>query len=156
MIVTWTEENIWIKKTFFSSDWNSWELGTIMWGGSRFPHSDVSYFTWEPWKLKDKFRSIWTEEFEKWLNELWWKKEEITKFFVHQVAMSNFDYMQEIIWVEKDKFEIILPDYWNIASCCMPFAFDKYCKNNILKKWDKFVFIWFASGFSYGLMFYEV
>lgn len=156
MILTWTKNNIWIKKTYFYSDWTSWELGTIMGWGSRFPHEDKNYFTWEPGKLKDKFRSIWTKEFEEWLNELWWKKEEITKFFVHQVAMSNFGYMQEIIWVEKNKFEIILENYWNIASCCIPFAFDNYCKKNILKKWDKFVFIWFASWFSYWLVFYEV
>lgn len=156
MILTWSEENKWIKKTFFSSNWSSWELWTIMWGGSRFPHEDVNYFTWYPWKLKDKFRNIWTKELEDWLNELWWLKNDITKFFVHQVAMSNFEYMQEIIWVRKDKFEIILPNYGNIASCCIPFAFDKYSKKNILKKWDKFVFIWFASWFSYGLIFYEV
>ena len=156
MILTWILKNIWIKKTYFESDWNSWNLWTIMWWGSRFPHEDVSYFAWEPGKLKDKFKSVWTEEFEKWLKQLWWKKKEITKLFVHQVAMSNFEYMQEILWIEKEKFEIILPDYWNIASCCMPLSFDNYCKSNILKKWDKFVFMGFASGYSYGFIFYEV
>jgi 3-oxoacyl-[acyl-carrier-protein] synthase III len=33
--------------------------------------------------------------------------------------MSNFDYIQEILQIEKEKFEIILPDYGNIASCCI-------------------------------------
>ena len=156
MILTWTKENIWIKKTYFESDWNFWELGTIMWWGSRFPHEDKNYFVWEPWALRDKFKNIWIENFEKCLSEIWWKKEEITKFFVHQVAMSNFEYMQEILWIKEDKFEIILEEYWNIASCCIPTWFDKFCKNNILKKWDKFVFIGFASGYSYWFIFYQV
>ncbi|MDQ7022999.1 MAG: ketoacyl-ACP synthase III [Candidatus Gracilibacteria bacterium] len=80
MILTVTKENIGIKKTYFLSDGNSWELGTIMGGGSRFPHIDKNYFTGEPAKLKDKFKSIGTKEFENGLSELGWKKNEITKF----------------------------------------------------------------------------
>ena len=155
-ILTANEEDCWIKKTFFSSDWNFWELWTIMWWGSRFPHKDMNYFTWEPWALRDKFRSVWISDFEKWLEELWWRKEDIKKIFVHQVAMSNFDYIQEILQIEKEKFEIILPDYWNIASCCIFLSFDKFSKKNILKKWDKLVFMWFASWYSYWFIFYEV
>lgn len=156
MIVTATNENIWIQDTYFYTDWTDWDLWTIMWWWSRFPHEDLNYFKWEPWKLRDKFRSIWVSEFDEKLTKLWWSKKDIKQIFVHQVAMSNIEYMTNLIWIDKWRFSIILPELWNIASCCIPTSLSKYMDNNSLEKGDKFIFIGFASGFSYGLIFYEV
>jgi len=156
VILTASNDDSWIKSSYFYTDGSSWDLWTIMWWWSRFPHEDMNYFSWEPWKLREKFKKIWNWTLDEKLNDLWWLKSEITKVFVHQVAMTNFEYMQDTLWIDKDKFSIILPELWNIASCCIPTSFSKYIKKNILRKWDKFIFIWFASGFSYSLIFYEV
>lgn len=156
MIVTWTDKKKWILLTYFYSDGNEWDLWTIMWWWSRYPHDDLNYFIWEPWKLRDKFRSIWSDTFNMYLKKLWWKKEEIKKVFVHQVAISNFEYIQKITEIEKNKFYITLPKYWNIASCCIPTWISEYTEKKTLEKWDKIVLMGFASGFSYGLVFYEV
>ena len=155
MIVTWTDENKWILSTYFHSDWTDWDLWTIMWWWSRYPHEDLNYFTWEPWKLRDKFRNIWVKEFDENLEKLWWQKKDIKQIFVHQVAMSNFDYLQEVLEIKIDKFSIILPKYWNIASCCIPISFSEYLEYNKLELEDKLIFIGFASGFSFSLIFYE-
>jgi len=147
----------WIQHSYFCSDGKTWDFATIMWGGARF-FNDVSknYFFGDPGKIRDKFISMWSGEFDKWLEKLGWEKSSIKKVFAHQVAMSNFDYLSDILWVEKQKFSVILPEYGNIASCCIPTSFDKYIKTNNLEEWDRIVFMWFASGFSYGLIFYEV
>lgn len=70
--------------------------------------------------------------------------------------MSNLDYVSDTLAIPKEKFSIILPERGNIASCCIPTSLAYYLEDNELKKWDKIVFIGFASGFSYGLVFYEV
>lgn len=157
MILSENYENNWIVWTHFQSDWKSWDLATIMWWWSRFPHdSSKNYLSWDPWKIRDKFISIWNYDFENGLKKLWWEKTDIKKIFVHQVAMRNFEHLVDILWIKSDIFSIILPEFWNIASCCIPTCFAKYLEKNELKKWDKFVFIWFASGFGYWVIYYEV
>lgn len=146
-----------ILKSHFQSDWDSWHLATIMWWWSRFPHDDSkNYFFWDAGKIRDKFISIGSHDFDNGLIELGWKKENIKKVFVHQVSMSNFRYLVDILWIEQEKFSIILPEFGNIASCCIPISYAKYIEMNEIKPWDKFIFIWFASGFSYGVIYYEV
>lgn len=158
MILSSWEEQAGIKRTYFYSDGSTWDLATVMWWGSRYPRDiEKTYFTGDSSKIRDVFMSIWAEEFNTWLKKLSWKKDDIQKIFVHQVAMSNVDYMTEILGMDRSKFQIILPEYWNIASCCIPMSFFQYKKNAwSFNKGDKFVFIGFASGFSYGLIFYEV
>lgn len=147
----------WILWSYMYSDWSNWDIATIMWWWSRFPN-DLSkwFFYWDASKIRDKFISIDYKDFYIWLNKIWWKKEEIKKLFVHQVSMSNFEYMEEKLWIEKEKFKVILPEVWNIASCCIITSLAKSFEENEIKKWDKIVLIWFASGFSYGIIFYEV
>lgn len=157
MILEKTDEKSGIISSFFKSDGSSWDLGTIMGWWCRFPQDvEKNYFVWEPAKLRDKFKNIWSEIFNEEIAKIGWKKEEITQIFIHQVAMSNFDFISEELSIPKEKFTIILPKYGNIASCCIPTAFSEYSEKNPHKKWDKFVFMGFASGFSYGLIFYEV
>ena len=157
MILTETKEHSWILSTYLYSDGSSWDLATIMWWGSRFP-DDLSkrFFSGNPWEIRNKFMELWNTALNKELDKVWWRLADISKIFVHQVAMSNFDAMEEILQIDRNQLEIILPEYWNIASCCLPTAFDNHRKSHILKKWDKFLFIWLASGFSYWLMCYEV
>lgn len=158
MVMSSWEKEIWIQYSYFYSDGNTWDLATVMWWGSRYPRQiDKTYFTGDPWKMRDKFVSIGADEFERWIQKLWWKREEIQKIFVHQVAMSNFKYMSDILQMESSKFEIILPDFGNIASCCIPMSFFQYKQKGwSFQSGDRFVFIGFASWFSYGLIFYEV
>lgn len=157
IILSTTENKNWILKSHFQSDWTTWDFATVMWWWSRFPHDwNKNYFFWDPGKIRDKFISIWSHDFDNWLKELWWDKKDIKKVFVHQVAMFNFEHLVDILWIEKEKFSIILPELWNIASCCIPTSFAKYTENNELIPWDKLVFIWFASGFSYWVIYYEV
>jgi 3-oxoacyl-(acyl-carrier-protein) synthase III len=155
MILSWTKSHKWIQKTFFYSDWSSWDLATIMWWWSRFPHDDKNYFYWDPGKIRDKFVSIGTNEFDNWLYELGWDKKDIKQIFVHQVAMSTIEQMIQVLWVERDKCTIVLPEVWNIASCCIPLAYARYTENHEVLSWDKFIFLWFASGFSYSIIYYE-
>lgn len=157
MVLRKWEWRTWIQHSYFYSDGETWDLATIMWGGVRYLRDvDKTYFVWDPGKIRDKFMSIGIDEFEKGMDILWWKRNDIQKVFVHQVAMSNFQYMTDLLSLDLSKFQIILSEYWNIASCCIPMAFFQYVQNGgSFKKWDKFVFIGFASGFSYGLIFYE-
>lgn len=64
MIVCTWDDTSGIQKTYFYSDGENWDLGTILWWGSRFPHEDMWYFKGEPGKLRDKFKSIGSESFE--------------------------------------------------------------------------------------------
>lgn len=156
MILSATTENKWIQWRYFYSDGSEWDLATIMWWWVRYPRDpEKSYFCGNPAKIRDKFVSLDFKEFFDGLHELWRKKEDLKKVFVHQVSMSNFDYMTRSLKMEKDKFAIILPEVWNIASCCIPLSVWKYLQNNEVSPWDKVALIWFASGFSYGIMFYE-
>lgn len=157
LILSKTEEKNWILFWYFYSDGKDWDIATIMWWGSRFPQEVChNYFTWNPGKIRDKFISLDYDEFHTWLNSLWWKLDEIKKIFVHQVAMSNFDHVYENLWLSREKFKIILPELWNIASCCIITSLAKSFEENELQKWDKIALIWFASGFSYGIIFYEI
>lgn len=157
MILSETNENHGIVGSHFQSDGSAWHLATIMGWGARFPHDDSkNYFYWDPGKIRDKFISIGSHDFDAGLEKLGWEKKDIKKVFVHQVAMSNFEHLVDILWIAQDKFSIILPEFGNIASCCIPTSFAKYCETNKLQKWDKLVFIGFASGFSYGVIYYEI
>lgn len=157
MILSATEERSGIVGSHFQSDGSAWHLATIMGWGARFPHDDSkNYFYWDPGKIRDKFISIGSHDFDAGLKKLGWEKKDIKKVFVHQVAMSNFEHLVDILWIAHDKFSIILPEFGNIASCCIPTSFAKYCETNELQKWDKLIFIGFASGFSYGVIYYEV
>jgi 3-oxoacyl-[acyl-carrier-protein] synthase III len=158
MILSNWDNTSWIQHSYFHSDGSSWDLATVLWWGARYPRDiDKTYFTGDSSKIRDAFMSTWTTEFQSWLDKLGWDKDDIQKIFVHQVAMSNFTHMTNLLEIDASKFQIILPEYWNIASCCIPMSFFQYRKNAwSFKPWDKFVFIGFASGFSYGLVFYEV
>ena len=157
IVLSETTENKWLLWRFFYSDWNDWDIATIMWWGSRFPQdASKNYFAWNPWLIRDKFISLDNKEFYEWLKYLNWNIEDIKKVFVHQVAMSNFDHLYENLWISKDKFAIILPELWNIASCCLPTSLAISFEKWELEKNDKIVLIWFASWFSYGILFYEV
>jgi len=80
MILSKSERSNWIKSSFFYSDWSTWDLATIMWWWSRYPHDvEKNYFFWDPWKIRDKFMSIWSWEFDKWLLKLWWEKKRYKK-----------------------------------------------------------------------------
>ncbi len=156
MILTATDETNGIVGSHFQSDGSAWHLATIMWWWARFPHDDSkNYFFWDPGKIRDKFISIGSHDFDAGLKKLGWEKKDIKKVFVHQVAMINFEHLVDILWISHDKFSIILPEFGNIASCCIPTSFAKYCETNELQKWDKLIFIGFASGFSYGVIYYE-
>ena len=157
IVLSKSEENDGILFRYFYSDGSDWDIATIMWGGARFPHDDSkNYFAGNPGKIRDKFISIGSHDFDEGLKKLGWEKKDIKKVFVHQVAMSNFEHLVDILWIPHDIFSIILPEFGNIASCCIPTSFAKYWETNELRKWDKFVFIGFASGFSYGVIYYEV
>lgn len=158
MILSHWEGSSGIQHTFFYSDGNSWDTASIMWWGSRYPRDfDTTYFSWEPWKIRDMFISLGSKDFDDGLKKVWWKKWEIKKIFVHQVAVSNFEYMSEILGIDSGVFHTILPEYGNIASCCIPMGLHNYTQQvGELNTWDKIVFLWFASGFSYGFILYEV
>ena len=157
IVLSKSEENDGILFRYFYSDGSDWNIATIMWWGARFPHDDSkNYFSGNPGKIRDKFISIGSHDFDEGLKKLGWEKKDIKKVFVHQVAMSNFEHLVDILWIPHDIFSIILPEFGNIASCCIPTSFAKYCETNELQKWDKLVFIGFASGFSYGVIYYEV
>lgn len=157
IIVSWNTDKKGILLTYFYSDGQCWDIATIMWWWSRYPRDlTKNYFFWNPWRIRDMFISLWGKQFKDWLKKLNWSKNDITKIFVHQVSMGNFQYLVEELEVEYEKFHIILPSLWNIASCCIPVSLAQYMENNTVESWDKFIFIWFASGFSYWLIYYEV
>lgn len=157
IVLSKSEENDGILFRYFYSDGSDWNIATIMWWGARFPHDDSkNYFSGNPWKIRDKFISLDYNEFHAGLDTLGWKLNDIKKVFVHQVAMNNFNYMYESLGIEKEKFKVILPETGNIASCCIVTSLAKSFEENEIQKGDKIALIWFASGFSYGIIFYQV
>ncbi len=157
MLLEKGNDNSGIKKTWFNSDGTYRNLWTIMGGGCLYPR-DVSknYFIGNPAVLRDKFKQIEANILFASLKEIGWQISNIKKFFVHQVAMSNFDHLNKILWVPKEKFETILPYYGNIASCCIPTSISQYLQKNTLLPGDKFVLLGFASGYSVGFILREV
>lgn len=157
IILSASDEKGGVLGSYFYSDGNSWDTATILGGGARFGN-DISknYFSWNPAKIRDTFLHLEYSELFDIMKQLWWEKQDIKKVFVHQVAMSNFEHMYMMLGLEKEKFHVILPETGNIASCCIVTSLARSFEAWELKAGDKIILIGFASGFSYGVIFYEV
>jgi 3-oxoacyl-[acyl-carrier-protein] synthase III len=59
----------------------------------------------------------------------------------------------EVSWIPEEKIKITIPELWNIASSPIPIALTMALENGEIQRGDKLVFIWFAAGAPFGIMF---
>jgi 3-oxoacyl-[acyl-carrier-protein] synthase III len=97
-----------------------WRVGGVAGGGSRHPRGDEhTYFHGDGQGLRDVFEKIGTGIFDNLWARTGWGWHDFAKVLVHQVTMPYLDRFIEVTGVPRDKLEVTLPEFGNMASATL-------------------------------------
>lgn len=139
-----------IDSHFFSES-DNWGVATFPGGGSRHFNSPDAYaFTGDPTALMKPFFVHTKRIFLEFLKRNHVSVSEIEHVFVHQTAEVFLNLVCEDLQIAKEKIQITIKEYGNVAAASLPLALDLRLKSQRPKKGSFGLFIGLAGGISIG------
>lgn len=142
--------------TKFLSASQHWAAGVCPGGGTMHPRGDeYSYFQGDGAALKDAFLSVGPQFFADALREASMCLDDFARIFIHQVSMPFLELLLRVTGIPRDKVEITLPEYGNMAAASLPVAFDLCQRRGAVRRGDRVLFIGLAGGISLGILIFQ-
>ncbi len=138
-----------IRGSYFASDGSTWELATIMGGGTRFPHDDSrNYFTSDSIRIaRLAMRNIPTA-IKTGLQRAGWGVEDVKLLVPHQVTQDLIERISRMCGFPPEKSIITLTKYGNTAAASIPMALAEAIETGRAHKGDNVLLVGGASGWS--------
>lgn len=145
---------IFYRKFISASD--HWAAGTFPGGGTMHPRGDEhTYFQGDGAALKEAFLSVGPQFLAQALCETGLCFDDFARIFIHQVSMPFLEILFRVTGIPREKVEITLPEYGNMASASLPVAFDLCERRGAVRRGDRVLFIGLAGGISLGIMMFQ-
>ena len=155
MVSAARRSNILYRK--FYSHGENWTLAAYMGGGSMFPRDiDHMRFTGDGTKLKDSFLGLSPDIIDDAFATTGLDRDDISKFFIHQVAGTFTDETIAAILVPEGKTYRTVEKHGNLASASLPVALWQAKEEGAIKEGDIIFILGLASGTSVGIFILEV
>jgi len=140
-----------IKKTAFKSFGELWNNNVNWGGGVMYPHEpDKFYFVGDTKELLIKSFKVVPKFFKNTINEIGWKKSDISFTVGAQVAKYIITEMSKKIGIPLNKTISVLSKYGNTGAAGIPIAVHKAVKQESIKIGDKVVLFGAGNGLSVG------
>ena len=155
MVSTAKRSNILYRK--FYSYGENWALAAFMGGGSMFPRDiDHMRFIGDGTSLKNSFLKLGSDIIEDALKATGLSRDDISQFFLHQVAGTFTDETIAAISVPAQKTYRTVERHGNLASASLPVALWLAKEEGAIKEGDVVFILGLASGTSIGIFILEI
>ena len=138
-----------IRGSYFASDGSTWELATIMGGGTRFPHDDSrNYFTSDSIRIARLAMRNIPPAIKIGLQRAGWGVEDVKLVVPHQVTQELIERISRMCGFPPEKSIITLTKYGNTAAASIPMALADAIESGRAHKGDNVLLVGGASGWS--------
>jgi len=145
-----------ILYTKFMSASQHWAAGVCAGGGTMHPRGDeYSYFQGDGAVLKEAFLSVGPQFLVDALREAGMCLGDFARIFIHQVSMPFLEILLRVTGIPREKVEITLPEYGNMAAASLPVAFDLCERRGAVRRGDRVLFIGLVGGISLGVLIFQ-
>jgi len=134
----------------FVADSRFWDTAILAGGGSRFMHSEKSFFQGDGHELKTAFDTVGPDFILNFLQKKDLAVSDINHVFVHQVSLPYLDSFREACGFTKDQIEETVSWCGNVAAASLPLAWSLRNDRGDLKKDDIVLLVGLAGGISLG------
>lgn len=139
-----------IDSHFFSES-DNWSVAMFPGGGSRYFNAPDAYaFAGDPTALMKPFFVHTKRLFLEFLDRNNVSISKIEHVFVHQTAELFLDLICKDLQINKEKIQITIKEYGNVAAASLPLALDLRLRSKAPKKDSLGLFIGLAGGISIG------
>lgn len=131
-----------------------WSIGGIFGGGSRYPRDEErTYFHGDGRLLRRVFETVGPSILDRVRRRTGWDWADYARVLVHQVTMPYLERFIEITGVPKDKLEITITEFGNMASATLGVQLARVCPE--LRPGDRVLFVGLGGGISLMTMVWE-
>ncbi|HEY8534498.1 MAG TPA: ketoacyl-ACP synthase III [Micromonospora sp.] len=131
-----------------------WAIGGIFGGGSRHPRDpEYTYFQGDGRQLRRVVEGIGFGILDRVRQRTGWDWSDYARVLVHQVTLPYLDRFIEVTGVPKDKIEVTIPEFGNMASATLGVQLARICPE--LRPGDRVMFIGIGGGISFMTMVWE-
>ena len=141
----------------FQSVSRHWDLATLPGGGTMHPRGDEwATFRGDGKRLKEAFKGAGAGILERALSATETRLEDVQRIFVHQVSVPVLDGFMEMTRAPRDRIEVTVCEYGNMAAASLPVAFAQAEARGAVQPGDLTLWVGLAAGLSLGVMFIRV
>ena len=141
----------------FTSVSAHWELATIDCCGSMHPHDDArSHLRADGTRLKDAFLAHGPALLRESMCDAGVGFDDFARILVHQATVPYMDEMIAATGMPRDRVEITVTEYGNMASASLPVAYALATARGDLHPGDRVLWVGLASGIGVGILMVEV
>lgn len=130
-----------------------WDLATIDGCGSMHPHDDArSYLQADGTRLKEAFLTHGPALLRASMGEARVGFDDFARILVHQATVPYMDEMIEATGMPRDRVEVTVADYGNMASASLPVAYALATARGDVRRGDRVLWVGLASGIGVGIL----
>ena len=134
-----------------------WPLVVIPAGGTMHPRGEeYTYIQGDGGALRDAFEELGPQLIFDALEQTKTRFEDFARILVHQVSVPFLRDFLRATGIPKEKVEMTLPQFGNMASASLPVAYAQAMARGALRAGDLVLWIGMASGISMGVVMSEV